>query len=154
MYCAFAVDRSIFYAYIYCFVAAKTHACTMGRINYAEHVPAPDGESIGRMKNLFSVVFNVRDAMDYGKSALLNGKDCRGKNLVLGDRFFVQSGFCDNETSEPACRNKPRYLFVDNVPSNVPPCMDTSKNQAVHSRCRENEKFRHDTWTLAGHCAN
>ena len=111
----------------------------MGRINYAEHVPAPDGESIARMKNLFSVVFNVRDAMDYGKSALLNGRDCRGKNLVLGDRFFVQSGFCDNETSEPACRNQPRYLFVDNVPSNVPPCMDTSKNQAVHSRCRENE---------------
>lgn len=104
------------------------------RINYAEHVQKPG--DVTKMKNFFSIIFNVRDAFDYAKSSLINGYDCQGKSLVLGDKFFVESGNCGKD-SDQECQGKPRYLYFDNVPQNIPPCVNP--NQPVHSRCRTNQ---------------
>jgi len=107
----------------------------MSKFNYAKHV-VPPGD-IANMRNIFSIVFNVRDSFDYGKSSLIGGFDCKGKNLVLGDRFFMKSGYCDDKKSVPQCRGKSRYIYFDNVPQGVYPCID--KSQPVSSRCLTNQ---------------
>ena len=128
----------------------RTHTCTdtnmeylnsskkgktnSNKINYASHVQKP--EDVTKMKNFFSVIFNVRDAFDYAKSSLVNGYDCRGRSLTIGDKYFVKSGFCGEE-SVPECVGKTRHLYIDNVPRNTPPCMDES--QPIHERCRKNQ---------------
>jgi hypothetical protein len=89
--------------------------------NYAAEMKRFDGAR--PVTNPFNIVYNVIDAGDYMKGMLMSGKDCQGKDLRLGDRYFVRSGTC-GETSEPACRDQPRYLYVDNVPSGALPCSD------------------------------
>lgn len=103
---------------------------------FAKHVQSPP-EDIARMKNIFSVVFNTRDALDYGKSSLLNGKDCKGRNLTIGNKYFRESGFCDFEESVPECQGQRRYIYIDNVPKSTPPCVNP--DLPVHSRCKSNE---------------
>jgi hypothetical protein len=107
----------------------------MTSFNYVSNVKKPGDTT--KMKNIFSVIFNVRDSLDYAKSSLINGYDCKGKSLILGDSRFVKSGYCDTKKSVPRCRGKDRYIYIDNVPQNVFPCVD--KNQPIHSNCLTNE---------------
>ena len=112
----------------------KTDVSKVGKINYASHVQKPG--DVTKMKNIFSIIFNVRDAFDYAKSSLVNGYDCRGRSLIIGDKYFVKSGYCGEE-SVPECAGKTRHLYIDNVPKNIPPCMD--ETQPIHDRCRKNQ---------------
>jgi len=109
----------------------------MASFDYASHVVAPG--DVTKMSNIFSVVFNVRDALDYGKSSLLNGYDCKGKSLILGNKFFVENGFCDEEQSVSECKKQRRYMYIDNLPGGVNPCIDPS--QPVSSRCSTNQNY-------------
>lgn len=103
---------------------------------FATHVEPPS-KDVAKMENIFSIVFNTRDSLDYGKSSLLNGKDCKGRNLTIGNKYFRPAGFCDTETSVPECQGKQRYIYIDNVPNSKPPCQDSSL--PVHSRCLNNQ---------------
>lgn len=95
-------------------------------MNYAAHVVKPEIDAT-ITANPFSLVTTLRDNVDYAFGSLLRGEDCQGKAMTLGNRRFVQSGQCDHKTSVPQCHGKPRYLYVDNVPSRVMPCVDTSQ---------------------------
>lgn len=101
---------------------------------YANHVEKPG--DITKMENIFSVITNIRDSFDYAKSSLINGYDCKGKSLVLGDSYFVQSGTCDNTSDDP-CKGKNRYLYINNIPSNLFPCI--SKDIPIQERCKTNQ---------------
>lgn len=103
--------------------------------NYLSHVVKP--ADVKSSENIFSVVFNVRDALDYGKASLINGYDCRGKNLILGDRYFMKSGKCNSDASINECKGKDRYIYIDNVPMNFSPCVNTS--QPISQRCQTNQ---------------
>lgn len=83
--------------------------------------------------NIFSVITNVRDTADYINGALFTGKDCNNRDLTIGNRFFLKSGTCDSIKSVPECRGQSRYIYVDNVPSRVMPCIDTT--QPVDPKC-------------------
>ena len=96
--------------------------------NYSSNVMVPDDLGTVKLTNPFTLVTTVRDNADYAIGALLKGTDCRNNNLTLGNRFFVPSGTCDDVKSAPVCRNKTRYIFVDNVPSRVMPCVDTTQS--------------------------
>jgi hypothetical protein len=103
--------------------------------NYLSHVVKPT--DVKPSDNIFSVVFNVRDALDYGKASLINGYDCKGKNLILGDRYFMKSGKCNSDASVSECKGQDRYVYVDNVPMNFSPCVDLS--QPISKRCQTNQ---------------
>jgi hypothetical protein len=83
--------------------------------------------------NIFSVVTNTRDTADYVKGSLMDGRDCQGRDLSVGNRFFVKNGKCDNVKSVAQCRGKDRYLYIDNVPTSIMPCLDTS--QPIDPNC-------------------
>lgn len=103
--------------------------------SYLTHVVKP--AEVKPSDNIFSVVFNVRDALDYGKASLINGYDCKGKNLILGDRYFMKSGKCNTEASDNECKGQDRYVYIDNVPMNFSPCVDLT--QPISQRCRTNQ---------------
>jgi hypothetical protein len=103
--------------------------------NYLNHVVKP--QDVKESDNIFSVVFNIRDALDYGKASLINGYDCKGKNLILGDRYFLKSGKCNSEASVDQCKGQDRYVYIDNVPMNFSPCVDVT--QPISQRCRTNQ---------------
>ena len=94
---------------------------------FPKYVVAPPTELNNLNANPFSLVTTLRDNLGYAVSSLMKGRDCRGKNLTLGNRFFVASGTCDRKESVPQCRGKTRYFYVDNVPKAVLPCMDTTR---------------------------
>ena len=94
--------------------------------NYAAHVVKP-ADIGGLTANPFSLVTTLRDNLDYAIGGLLKGHDCKQKSLTLGNRMFVASGVCGDEQSVPECRGKTRYIYVDNVPTNVMPCLDTTQ---------------------------
>ena len=108
---------------------------TQSSFNYLTHVVKP--AEVKPSDNIFSVVFNVRDALDYGKASLINGYDCKGKNLILGDRYFMKSGKCNTEASDNECKGQDRYVYIDNVPMNFSPCVDLT--QPISQRCRTNQ---------------
>lgn len=103
--------------------------------NYAGGVKMPD---VTKAKNVFSIVTNTRDSMDYLKGALADGQDCRGNNLKMGNAFFVQSGTCSETLSVDECKGKDRYLYIDNIPKEYPSCANPS--QPVDERCSSNKK--------------
>ena len=41
-----------------------------------------------------------------------------GKTGPYGDAFFIKSGLCNNKSS-PECRQKDRYLYVNNIPKGL-----------------------------------
>lgn len=94
---------------------------------YSDHIVTPSEDLNNINANPFSLVTTLRDNLDYAVSSLMKGRDCKTKNLTLGNRFFVASGTCDREKSVPACRGKTRYFYVDNVPTSVMPCLDTTR---------------------------
>lgn len=108
---------------------------TQSSFNYLTHVVKP--AEVKPSDNIFSVVLNVRDALDYGKASLINGYDCKGKNLILGDRYFMKSGKCNTEASDNECKGQDRYVYIDNVPMNFSPCVDLT--QPISQRCRTNQ---------------
>ena len=44
----------------------------------------------------------------------------------MGNSLFIPSGKCDRYKSTPECRNKTRYLYINNVPQEIIPCADTT----------------------------
>jgi len=85
--------------------------------------------------NIFSIVTNIRDTGDYFKGSLIDGRDCNGRDLTLGNRFFLKSGKCDNVLSVPECRGQSRYMYIDNVPTSIMPCIDLT--QPVDPLCSQ-----------------
>lgn len=102
--------------------------------NYAQEVPKPN---VDRVTNIFSVLTNMRDSMDYAKGMLSDGKDCRQKDLTMGNAYFMASGTCDMEESDPQCRGETRYIYIDNIPKPYPACADP--NQPIDQQCAKNQ---------------
>jgi hypothetical protein len=105
-------------------------------MNYTIPPPPPP-----RKDNIFSIIDNIKTTGKYMKGALFDGRDgipvqdpndedkgyCKARDLRLGNRFFVKNGKCDTTMSVPSCRGKDRYMYIDNVPSSVLPCIDTTQ---------------------------
>lgn len=87
--------------------------------NFMENVPP---SNVDKFINIFSIVKNIQDNLSFASSMIVNGVDCRHKPMTLGNRYFISSGTCDAETSEPICQGQTRYLYIDNVPSPYPAC--------------------------------
>lgn len=92
-------------------------------IIYSQHVPKPPDPTF---TNFFSIITNVQDTGKYMQGMLIKGKDCKGNSAKMGNSFFVPSGKCDRYKSTPECRNKTRYLYINNVPQETIPCADTT----------------------------
>lgn len=103
--------------------------------NYAGAISKPDTT---RSENIFSMITNLRDSLDYLKGTLADGKDCRGNSLTLGNSFFAKTGKCSKKFSVDACKGKDRYIYVNNVPSEYPSC--SNPFQPMDERCKSNGK--------------
>ena len=101
--------------------------------NYVEQLTKP---VMAPTDNLFNLAHNVRDAGSYLKGVLMTGRDCLGRNLKLGDRYFVRSGTC-SDLSVAECQGQPRHLYIDNVPSGAMPCADPE--QPFDPACRNSQ---------------
>lgn len=73
------------------------------------------------------IVSGVQKSLQYMTEVLIDGRDAQGNSLQLGSKFFVESGTCDQTTSDKVCAGKKRYLYFDTVPSAVQPCADHSQ---------------------------
>jgi hypothetical protein len=98
-------------------------------MDYVSYVQKPD---TNLSPNPFTLINALSDSIQYVKGFLISGKDCKKKSLTLGDRYFFESGSCD-DTSVTPCRGESRYIYVDNVPSPMTPCVDPS--QPVDPTC-------------------
>lgn len=103
--------------------------------NYAKNVPSPPTEA--SLVNIFSVVTSTRDAMSYAKGVLVDGIDCRNKDMSMGNSFFVQSGKCDEKNSVDECKGKDRWMYIDNIPKPYPACVDPT--QPIDPQCSKNQ---------------
>ncbi len=116
-------------------MAANQNTDASTSFNYAGAVQMPD---VTRTKNVFSMITNLRDSLDYLKGSLGDGKDCQGYSLTLGNSFFIKSGECNSSTSVNECKGKDRYLYIDNIPKEYPSC--ANPDQPMDKRCSENAK--------------
>ena len=95
-------------------------------LNYAKHVPdAPTLVTPGA--NPFYIIHNIQDTARWSLGMLQDGADAYGDDMRMGDRYFIKSGTCSNVTSVPDCQGQPRYLYIDNVPSESVPCADPNQ---------------------------
>lgn len=96
------------------------------RYNYADHIKSPSEMGVSNRGNIFvsinglNSIYPYIDTLLYGKNVISNSS--KWDLYPLGNNYFIQSGFCGDKSSEE-CKNKPRYIYVRNVPSGVIPCM-------------------------------
>ena len=90
-------------------------------IIYSQQVPEPPPPTF---TNFFSIITNIQDTGKYLQGLLIKGKDCKGNSVKMGNSFFIPSGKCDRYKSVPECRNRTRYMYINNVPQEYIPCSD------------------------------
>ena len=103
--------------------------------SYTKDLPRPPDPAFNGV-NPWSLVINVLDTIDYTKGMLIQGKDMQGRDLSMGDKYFVPSGICHSTKSDAACRGKTRYMYIDNVPSKVMPC--ANPEMPSDPKCQQN----------------
>ena len=92
--------------------------------NYGQHIEdnKPLVMSVGG--NPWMYVMNIQDTIRWTSGMLNSGRNSKGQNMTMGNKYFVGSGTCDHVKSDKACKGKKRYLYIDNVPSTLSPCAD------------------------------
>lgn len=82
----------------------------MANFSYIQNVQPPKKIP---SSNIFSIVTTVRDNIDYANAFIFTGKDCKNKDLSMGNAYFQKNGKCNNQ-SVLSCRNQDRYIYIDN----------------------------------------
>jgi hypothetical protein len=94
--------------------------------NYSRHIEDIKPELLTPGSNPFTIIHNIQDVMRWTVSLIETGEDSYGNKMTMGDKYFLKSGTCDHDKSVPACKGKPRHMYIDNVPSHVVPCSNPS----------------------------
>ena len=96
------------------------------KYNYADHIKSPTRMGVSNSGDMYAsindlnAIFPYIDTLLYGKNVI---SDPSVWDLYpLGNNYFIKSGTCGDKSSKE-CINKPRYIYVRNVPSGVIPCM-------------------------------
>lgn len=97
--------------------------------NYADNVDDPSvmdvsgsGSVDSMWKNVGSIASYV-DTLTFGTKTLSSPFDNAPSQNPLGNKFFIKSGKCD-DTSTDECKDKTRYIYINNVPDGKIPCID------------------------------
>lgn len=91
--------------------------------SYSDQIELNKPFTQGLNANPWRIVLNLQESMRWTLSMLKDGKDSAGVSMTMGNKYFVQSGTCDKTNSVDVCKGKPRYIYVDNVPSASFPCV-------------------------------
>lgn len=78
--------------------------------NYPEKIKTPDDLGVSVVGNIYIIAKNAKAIQHYIKT-IGYGND------VLGDKYFIKSGKCNKYTSSKECKDKDRWIFIDNRPS-------------------------------------
>lgn len=103
--------------------------------SFTKDLPKPNDPSFNGI-NPWSLMLNVLDTVDYTKGMLVQGTLADGRSTTMGDKYFVASGVCHSTKSDKACRGKTRYMYIDNVPSQVMPC--ANPDMPSDPKCQSN----------------
>lgn len=68
---------------------------------------------------------NLNAQLKYSINYLGSGVDMKGKDIALGSNYFIESGKCD-ETSSNNCKDKTKYTYVRNIPTGTIPPLNLS----------------------------
>ena len=90
---------------------------------HLRHCPKPQKVT----PNPWTIVDNIQMALMCGNSYLTTGETVKGESVVMGNAGFVRSGTCDNVLSDEECKGKPRYMFINNIPSENVPCSNPTQ---------------------------
>ena len=84
-------------------------------IQYTEDVKNPYKEQLR----------NLDASLKYSINYLGSGVDMKGKDIALGSNYFIESGKCD-ENSSDNCKDKTKYTYVRNIPTGTIPPLNLS----------------------------
>lgn len=74
------------------------------------------------------ILRNVDDLFKYTLTYLISGNTFSGKDVALGENYFIESGTCD-ESSSPECVGKKKHIYVRNIPTGSMPPAQISFNE-------------------------
>ena len=83
--------------------------------SYPNNIPSPRDMRFTKADTVSKLAHNVGGIRKY--------IEILASHPAYGNNFFLKTGKCDPETSEPQCQGKDRYLFVRNIPSGKIPCI-------------------------------
>jgi len=94
--------------------------------SYADRIPTPtecgvtDSGSLSALYTDISAFGTYTDTLAFGDTKM--GFD-GPKQRPLGMNFFIESGKCNKKSSDE-CKGKPRYLYIENIPTGKIACLD------------------------------
>lgn len=75
-----------------------------------------------------SILKNVDDLFKYTLTYLVSGKTLSGRDVALGENYFIESGTCD-ESSSSECVGRKKHIYVRNIPTGSMPPAQISFNE-------------------------
>jgi len=86
--------------------------------NYADGIETPKQKGVTSATWIWDLGGDIDSLGDYIQ--MLNNK-------VMGNNYFIKSGWCNNDSSNE-CKGKDRWLFVRNIPTGHIPCTNLKTN--------------------------
>jgi len=75
-----------------------------------------------------SILKNVDNLFKYTLTYLVSGKTFSGRDVALGENYFIESGTCD-ESSSSECVGRKKHIYVRNIPTGSMPPAQISFNE-------------------------
>ena len=96
--------------------------------NYADHILDPITLKVSGKGNMEALWKDMGATAAYVDTLTFGDRVTSGlfgapKQYPLGNKYFIQSGTCSNDSTEE-CKGKDRYIYIDNVPTGKIPCLD------------------------------